>query len=516
MRFHAESSRDAYDVIVVGAGIGGLTAAALLARTGRDVLVVERHDRVGGYAHSFRRGRYLFDAAVHLVGGCAPVSFEGGGLLHRVLSSVGADRECDFARVDPFYSVGFPDATLDVSTGLDEFVRVHAELVPDERKGLKQFAQECLNIRQEVYRASELAASFSVGADSGRFPTLLHYRRATLGHALDAHLDSPRAKALLGALWPYLGLPPSRVSFLYFATMLMSYVVDGAFYCRGSFQRFADALAGSVVDCGGEVLLRSSVRRIVVEAGCARGVMLENGQQISAPLVFSNIDAVQTAQELVGTEVLPSAYCESLRALEPSHSAFVVYMAGRFGADTLPRSHETFLYSDWDHDAAYASTLAADPSWLSVTVPSHIDPAAAPAGEDIVTLTTLMPRRLARPWRDEKQPMVERMLDLAERSLPGLRDGAVFTEGGSPRTMERYTRNSGGAIYGWETSPAQVGLGRSGFDMPVEGLHLVGHWAQPGGGVYGVVSSGVQAARRALGLASEKDLWRLLAGPVGE
>ena len=112
--------------------------------------------------------------------------------------------------------------------------------------------------------------------------------------------------------------------------------------------------------------------------------------------------------------------------------------------------------------------------------------------------------------------MVERMLDLAERSLPGLRDGAVFTEGGSPRTMERYTRNSGGAIYGWETSPAQVGLGRSGFDMPVEGLHLVGHWAQPGGGVYGVVSSGVQAAWRALGLASEKDLWRLLAGPVGE
>ena len=72
MRFRGESRRDAYDVIVVGSGIGGLTAAALLARAGRRVLVVERHDRVGGYAHAFRRGRYLFDSAVHLVGGCEP------------------------------------------------------------------------------------------------------------------------------------------------------------------------------------------------------------------------------------------------------------------------------------------------------------------------------------------------------------------------------------------------------------------------------------------------------------
>ena len=108
MRFRDESRRDAYDAIVVGSGIGGLTTAALLARAGRSVLVVERHDRVGGYAHSFRRGRYLFDSAVHLVGGCEPVDFEGGGLIHSLLTTLGVRDRCDFARIDPCYAAVVP------------------------------------------------------------------------------------------------------------------------------------------------------------------------------------------------------------------------------------------------------------------------------------------------------------------------------------------------------------------------------------------------------------------------
>ena len=105
---------------------------------------------------------------------------------------------------------------------------------------------ECLAIRDEARRAAELASPFDVMRAPGRFPTLLRYRRATLARVMDEHLDDPRAKAVLAAFWPYLGLPPSRVSFLYFATMLLSYAAEGAFYCKGSFQGLARALAGAV------------------------------------------------------------------------------------------------------------------------------------------------------------------------------------------------------------------------------------------------------------------------------
>ncbi len=511
MRFHSESQRDAYDVIVVGSGIGGLTAGSLLARSGRSVLLVERHDRVGGYAHAFRRSRYVFDSAVHMVGGCAPVAFEGAGLVHQLLSTLGVADHCEFERIDPCYAAVYPDATLHVPCDLEGFVEAHAAESRTKAKNLRQLLQECLNIRQEVRRASELPTPLGVMETPDRFPTLLRYRRATLGAVLDAHLDSPRSKAFFATLWPYLGLPPSQVSFVYFATMLMSYVADGAFYCRGSFQRLADALASAIASNGGEVLLKSPVRRIRVEEGRARGVVLENGQQIEAPLVISNTDASQTVEELVGPEAFPTEYVAALRNLRPSISAFVVYAAAKLDLDPATACHETLLYSSYDHDAAYRSCLEGEPSWLSVTVPTLSDPKLAPPGEHLLILTTLISHDAASSWRTGKEAMCRRLLQRAGDHYGGLEEALRFVESGTPRTMERYTRNSQGALYGWEITPAQVGAGRPVGETPVPGLRMVGHWTQPGGGIYGVVSSGVQTAQRVLGHPCEADLWTALS-----
>ena len=103
-RFHRESRRDAYEAIVIGGGFGGLSAAALLARAGKRVLLLERHDRVGGYGHAFRRSRYRFDSAVHLIGGCAPGGTNGGGLVARLLGALGLEGRAPLVRVDPVYA----------------------------------------------------------------------------------------------------------------------------------------------------------------------------------------------------------------------------------------------------------------------------------------------------------------------------------------------------------------------------------------------------------------------------
>ena len=144
---------------------------------------------------------------------------------------------------------------------------------------------------------------------------------------------------------------------------------------------------------------------------------------------------------------------------------------------------------------------------MTATVPTLADPSLAPAGVHLMTLTTLVPYGAVKSWRAEKAARVDAMIAAASRRFPGLRESVRFAEGGTPRTMERYTRNSDGALYGWALAPEQIGPGRPSNETPLPGLWLAGHWAQPGGGVYGVVTSGVSAARGILGLASDTELF---------
>jgi len=511
-RFHRESRRDAYDAIVVGGGFGGLAAAALLARAGKRALLIERHDRVGGYGHAFRRSRYRFDSAVHLIGGCAPAGDASGGLVARLLGALGLGERAPLLPVDPIYDARYPDLSLRAPAGLDAFVEAHAARFPAQAGGLRSFALDCQRIRDELALSAEAAAAGSPPAAAlERLPTLRRHHRSTLARVLDEHLSDPRARAALATLWPYLGLPPERASFLYFATMLLSYVADGARYCRGTFQALADQLAGVVEASGGEVLLRAEVRRIVVEEGRVRGVVLEHGQRIEAPAVVSNADLRQTALELIGREHFPGRWLARLQRLEPSVSAFVVYGATSLDLRAAGLAHETFRFAGFDHGESFARALEGEPSWLTLTAPTLADPTLAPPGEHLFVLTTLLGYQPPARWRRDKARLTERLLELADSVVPGLGAATTFAEGGTPRTLERYTRNDSGALYGFALSPDQVGPGRPAATTPLPGLTLAGHWTQPGGGVYGVLASGVEAARIVLGLPTQAALWKALA-----
>jgi prolycopene isomerase len=224
--------------------------------------------------------------------------------------------------------------------------------------------------------------------------------------------------------------------------------------------------------------------------------------------VVSNADARQTIEELVGEVSFGIGYRRALERLRPSLSALVAYLAVE--GDVAVAAHESFVYSGWDHEQAYQSSLRGAPSWFSVTVPTRADASLAPPGESLMIATTLVPYDAA-SWRRDKGRYQDLLLDAVETRFPGLRARLKFAEVGTPRTMERYTRNSGGAIYGWELSPRQIGPARPPQKTPIEGLFLAGHWTQPGGGIYGVVNSGVLAARAILGLPSDAALWESLS-----
>ncbi|MFB7724321.1 phytoene desaturase family protein [Nocardia sp. NPDC056100] len=497
MTILVDAARDSYDVVVIGSGLGGLTAAALLAQTGRSVLVVERHNRLGGYAHSFTHKRQIFDSAVHLIAGAEHAESGFPSMLPLLLDYLGVADRCEFRQLDSLYRAMFPGTSVDIPTG-PEFLDVHTRLFPEEKLGLRRLQRLSTQLAREVMRTPPDLPSEDLLAAG--LPLLHEYRHRTVGEVFDQHLRDPKLKALLGTLWPYLGVPPSSAAFDTWAPMLMNYVDLGVYYCVGSFQNLVDAIASSLTTAGGETLLKTSVRRITVENERVTGVVLDNGQRIRAQTVISNADPLQTCDELIGEAVVGQEYTKRLRDMRPSLSAAVVFLATDLPLEEMDVAHETFLYDHWDHDIVYDRMNAGEVPALAVTVPTLSDSSLLRGrAKHLVTLSTLIAYDAVDSWRAHKPRYEQLMLEKLEQVIPGIGGHIDFAEAGTPRTMERYTLNQQGAIYGWAHTPDQSSTDRMPHRGPVDGLFFSGHWTQPGGGVLTVVSSGIQTAELVAG-----------------
>jgi phytoene dehydrogenase-like protein len=510
-----------YDVVVVGSGPGGLVAAALCARAGKRVLVLDGHYVAGGNATIFRRRRYEFDVGIHYLGDCQP-----GGMIPRILAGCGVEGVRFLPMDAELEQLSFPDFEFAIPRDRDQFEARLLARFPEERAGIRRYFRFLRQV-ERVTTAMARGSRWRELAALVRAPLVLRYGRGPLGRLLDACTRNPRLRAILTAQNGTYAIAPARVSALLHAGLQNHYFVSGGWYPAGGAQVIADRLAAAIEAAGGDIRLRSRVTRIHVTDGRVRGVTFENKHlgttRVDAPVVISNADLKRTVLELVGPEHFPPSWTERIAGFEMALPLFVVFLGLDVPPEQLPYGNcNRWWFGDYDFEASYARVTRGempDVPFLYVATASRKDPdnlRLAPPGHSNIQLMTIAPPQPAF-WRvsaDDvragtyeasegyqavKSELMHRMIAAAERVIPGLRDHVVFQEAATPLTQTRYTGATDGTSYGIAATPGQFLERRPGAATPIAGLFLAGASMRAGHGIVGAMTSGVQAADRVLG-----------------
>lgn len=431
-----------YDAIVIGAGIGGLASALLLAESGKKVALFEKTARTGGRLGSSARDGFTVDYGVHLI------SRGPKGPLIQLLERCGIEPGIEFTKVRPIQS-----------TGGENFKFPHdlKGRVPDEDfEAVIALVNDIKNMSDEETHALD---------------------DVTLEDHLNTYTTHPFVHCCVSQVgFIYCCIPEYRLSAGEFARCLKwEAEARCSGYPSGGCVSITNAYMEGLERYGVELHFGMPVERVVVEDGTAVGIVA-GGQEYRADMVVSNAGIKETVLDLAGAEHFPADYVQRVQDLEIS---FVSIIA-RFALDTVI-SPDIKMLSNFSSmpPREYNETLARGemPDEINsfIVVPSSFDPSVAPVGKQLVMMTTAVSADL-----DEKYApaILEALIDSAEEHFPGLREHAVFVEKVLPADAAR-TMGEDGAGIGIAQQAGQAGTSRPSVKTPLPGLYIVG--AEAGG-----------------------------------
>ena len=469
-----------YDIIIIGAGLGGLTAGAKLAREGLKVLVIEQHSQPGGCATTFRRRAFTLEVGLH--------EMDGPGnrdIKNRIFSELEVTGNVEFLTVPEFYRFIRGDLAVTVPHDPQLAAARLSEMFPGETAGIAAYFEQVLNPKKRAEGNSE--PDISVGA------------------FLDSIIKDEDLKLILLGNLGYFHDDPYSLSLAYYSVAEGSYYTNGASFIRGGSQKLSDHLAAYIKSHGGEVLLNHLVTGIAVKDNRATGVTFRKKN-----------DRSKTAYEAVAEEVVANNAVPALADLLPSNlgaqlkyecgglntgaSLLTVYFGFNKPLKELGYSYySTFIYdTSVKTQADIVVNNRDDFSRRSFTFVDYgqLDSGLTSAGKGVGAVCCIdyledWENLGSEEYERKKEYAAQKFIDRLGEVIPGIKDVIAYYEVGTPLTVKRYTLNPGGAVYGFAQNP-----GRKVLDAfpPVENLHFASAWGKTGGGFSGAIAGGYLCA----------------------
>jgi prolycopene isomerase len=488
-----------YDVIVIGAGNGGLTASASLAQNGLKVLLLERHNIPGGCATSFCRGRFEFEIALHQLSGLGTP--EKPGPLRMSLDKLGVMDDLEFVEISDLYSVHMQD-------------RFHIALKPDKEQIIEELKEKFPHEKEAIDTFFNLVYQYAgdmIGAfifrdpepSREKYPRLYEYAFKDAKSVLDDIFSDPLIKCVISVFWGYLGISADQMAFAYLAMVLFQYIEFKPFHIKGGSQALSNAILNRFQSHGGTVKFNCGAKQILTQDNAVTGVVTEDGETVDSEYVIANISPIAAYEQLIGMESIPENTIAEMKGRRLSTSAFTLYIGFDCEPETLGIHESTnFLMANTDisirnHDRM--NNLVVDDELMVLSCYDISDPTFSPQGTCQANVVTL---KYGEPWLrlsphqylDVKYHCAESMLKRVEEIYPGARLHIEEIEAATPLTHMRYLGHPAGSIYGFEQQTKDSLFFQPGRYTPIQGLYFAGGWTGDCG-FEPTLNSGMAAAK---------------------
>lgn len=499
-RYRANRLEGQYDALVIGSGIGGLTAAACLAKMGKKVCVLEQHYTAGGFTHSYERNGYEWDVGVHYIGEMGSNKTIGRKLFDYITEGQ-LKWEPMASEFDRIY-IG--DQTFGLMSGKKAYRQAMVDAFPEEERAIDQYLAYMRTVSNGVrgHTLDKIIPAWAKKTKDSVFARFLPSQQPpwffnkTTREVLETLTSNQTLIALMTSQWGDCGMPPGESSFM-IHSMIARHYINGGFYPIGGASQMALTIIPVIQQSGGEVFTYASVEKILTDSKGVKGVRMADGHEINAPIVISNAGVFNTFNELLDDQTPQRAdYVKKLDNVAVSMASICMYIGIQDTAENLELPKTNFwIYPGENYDtivnefkAEKTYTGDAEFPMVYISFPSAKDPDFLNRYPGRATIEIVAPclHSWFEQWQDEpwgkrgddydafKEVLSQRLLKALYEKMPHLEGKIDYYELSTTLSTDFFCRYKQGEIYGLDHSPKRFEQQWLKPKTDIKGLYLTG------------------------------------------
>ena len=487
------------DVVIIGGGLGGLSAGTFLSQQGINVTLVEEQPQVGGYAIAFKRDEFIFDVALHAIPGCAP-----NQPFHNILSQLRVTDDLTFIKLKDAFNVYLGNYNFLIPNNFSDFFIKLIDKFPDEQKGLDQL-KGYLNKYGRLYYNVVEGQSNAFNITLRFIPKIqdfLKNSQVSTNDFLNKFTKNERLKALLYQAAVFFGEPMSEFPAINFIIMFYLLFTSGMYTIHGGGQALTNVFKDKMLKQDAQIITGHKIQSIQINRNLANSVYLDDSLSINCKVVIANVNTPYLVKNLIKSDSFPETYIQLINTLKPSLSILQLHLGLDCNVEDIGINHYlNVFFPSYDIDTSMNnqnnstimegySIIAPGINYEDKKSNNHriLSVVGGVSGQDWIKMNSTS-------YKNLKEKVIEQILYNLGGKFPDLRRHIKTIDLATPYTFHRYTRNPVGAILGFK---AERGKHRTLIKVkrfPVKNIFLANAWTNRLGGFMQTIKSGLIAGQ---------------------